>query len=135
MKKYILLISAILFPIVIIVVYYAIYNMAGDNAPCTFKTVTGLECPGCGGQRTLHFLLHGNILEALRYNVFFVVAGPFLAYFYYMAVRVYILGQEKYLRCFVFKPWFGYTLLITVILFFILRNIPTWPFTYLAPPQ
>ncbi|MDR1881409.1 MAG: DUF2752 domain-containing protein [Prevotella sp.] len=135
MKKYILLIPAILLPVVVIVVYYAIYNMAGDNAVCTFKGATGLECPGCGGQRALHFLLHGDIPEALRYNVFFVVAAPFLAYFYYMAVKVYILGQKKRLKSFVFSPRFGYTLLIAVILFFILRNIPVRPFTCLVPPQ
>lgn len=135
MKKYLLLTLAIILPIAVIFVYFAIYDMAGNNALCSFKGLTGLECPGCGGQRSLHFLLHGNILMALRYNAFFVIAMPFLAYFYIMAVRVYILKQEKCLRSFVFTSWFGFGLLIIVILFFILRNIPLWPFTYLAPPQ
>jgi len=135
MKKYILLVLAILFPIVIFFVYYAIYDMTGDNALCSFKGVTGLECPGCGGQRSLYLLLHGDILQALRYNAFFIIALPFLAYFYIMAVRVYILKQERCLKSFVFNSWFGFSLLAFVILFFILRNIPVCPFTYLAPPQ
>lgn len=134
MKKYILLILAIIFPVVIVYIYYAIYDMMGNNALCTFREVTGLECPGCGGQRSLHFLLHGDVLLALHYNVFFVIALPFLAYFYVMAVRVYILNQKECLKSFVFSSWFGFSLLAFVVLFFILRNIPFWPFTYLAPP-
>lgn len=135
MKKYLLLILAILLPVAVAFVYYAIYDMTGDNALCSFKAVTGLECPGCGGQRSVHFLLHGDIMQALRYNSFFVIALPFLAYFYIMFVLVYVLKKEKYLKSFVFTSWFGFGLLIVVILFFILRNIPISPFIYLAPPQ
>lgn len=135
MKKIILLILALLFPIVIIVVYYSFYNMAGDNALCSFREITGFECPGCGGQRALHLLLHGDISGAFRHNAFFIIVLPFLAYFYYMAIRVYVLKQERYLKSFAFSSAFGYSLLISVILFFVLRNIPFWPFYYLAPPQ
>ncbi|MDR2955256.1 MAG: DUF2752 domain-containing protein [Prevotella sp.] len=134
MKKYILLSLAIIFPLVITYTYYAIYDMFGDNSLCTFKDATGLECPGCGGQRSIYFLLHGDVLQALRYNAFFIIALPFLSYFYYRAVRVYILGQKEHLKSFVFTPTFGFSLLAFVILFFILRNIPVWPFIYLAPP-
>ncbi|MFV0420396.1 MAG: DUF2752 domain-containing protein [Dysgonomonas sp.] len=133
MKKYILLILSIIFPVVIVYVYYSIYDMMGNNALCTFREATGLECPGCGGQRSLHYLLHGNILQALHYNLFFVIALPFLAYFYVMAIRVYILNQKECLKSFIFSSWFGFSLLAFLILFFILRNIPFWPFTYLAP--
>lgn len=135
MKKYLLLILVILLPIAVAFVYYAIYDMHGDNALCSFRALTGLECPGCGGQRSIYFLLHGDIMQALRYNAFFVIVLPFLAYFYLMFVLVYVLKKEKYLKSFVFTSWFGFGLLIVVILFFILRNIPFSPFVYLAPPQ
>lgn len=134
MKKYILLILAILFPIIIILCYSLFYDMSANNALCTFHSATGLECPGCGGQRALYLLLHGNVLQALRHNAFFVLALPFLAYFYYMAVRVYILNERHLFSSFVFSSVFGYGLLISLILFFLLRNIPAWPFFYLAPP-
>lgn len=134
MKKYLLLILAIIFPFIIVYTYFEIYNTTGNNALCTFREATGLECPGCGGQRSLHFLLHGDFIQALRYNAFFVIALPFLTYFYIMATKVYILKQKQFLKSFVFSSWFGFTLLIVVILFFILRNIPISPFTYLAPP-
>lgn len=139
MKKAILLLLAVLFPTAMIFVYFAIFGQTGDggwnfDSPCTFKSLTGLECPGCGGQRAIHFLLHGQILTAMRYNLFFVIALPFLCLFYIRFVQVYILEQKQFLRSFAFSPYFAYALLIGVILFFILRNIPFTPFSYLAPP-
>lgn len=139
MKKYFLLIVAVLFPVIVITAYYTLFAQTVDGnwtvtAPCNIKTLTGLECPGCGGQRALHFLLHGHILTAMRYNLFFVLAMPFLAVFYIRFVQVYILKQDRFLKSFVFSTYFAYGLLIAVLLFFILRNIPIEPFIYLAPP-
>jgi hypothetical protein len=49
--------------------------------PCIFHQVTGLDCPGCGTQRALHQLLHGNIIAALRLNAMFVLSLPLVAWF------------------------------------------------------
>jgi hypothetical protein len=47
---------------------------------CPWYAWTGWQCPGCGGQRALHALLHGRLGEALGHNAFaVVVAGPLLA--------------------------------------------------------
>jgi hypothetical protein len=43
---------------------------------CQLYTVTGLQCPGCGGLRALHALLHGHVAEAFKLNALFVVALP-----------------------------------------------------------
>ncbi len=45
---------------------------------CPTKAIFGIDCPGCGLQRSAHALLHGNLKEALGYNLFFVVAFPYL---------------------------------------------------------
>ena len=47
---------------------------------CMFKTITGLSCPGCGFQRYVHALLHGDILCAIRYNLFLALGIPFLLF-------------------------------------------------------
>lgn len=87
---------------------------------CTFFRLTGLHCPGCGTTRSLHAFLHGNFLAAFRYNVL-----------------LYLLLTVALLLCIkprlTLKPCFAWTILITVILFFVLRNIPYYPFTLLAP--
>ena len=45
---------------------------------CPFKLITGLQCPGCGGQRAAHALLQGDVVGALRYNWFLIYAAPYL---------------------------------------------------------
>ena len=34
--------------------------------PCLTKTMFGFECPGCGAQRALSLLLHGEMLAAFK---------------------------------------------------------------------
>lgn len=45
---------------------------------CLLKKLTGFDCPACGFQRALHALLHGEILAAVRFNLFFLIAVPWL---------------------------------------------------------
>lgn len=52
----------------------------GFLAPlCPFKAVTGWDCPGCGGLRMTHDLLHGDVAAAVADNVFLLVGLPLLA--------------------------------------------------------
>ena len=43
---------------------------------CTLHMLTGLECPGCGGQRAVHQLLHGEINAAFQANALLVGLLP-----------------------------------------------------------
>lgn len=52
--------------------YLADPAIAHGYLPCVFHRVTGLLCPGCGGQRAAHLLLHGELAAALRSNGFAV---------------------------------------------------------------
>lgn len=45
---------------------------------CPFRTITGWECPGCGGLRMTHDLLHGDLAAAVVDNVFLLVGLPIL---------------------------------------------------------
>ena len=35
---------------------------------CIFYSLTGLPCPGCGMTRSVHFLIHGDLLHSLQYH-------------------------------------------------------------------
>jgi hypothetical protein len=48
---------------------------------CIFHSVTGLDCPGCGAQRALHQLLHGNVIAAIRLNAMFILSLPLAAWY------------------------------------------------------
>lgn len=72
---------ALLAVAVIVAVLYVVDPAESVVAPkCLVKTLTGYSCPGCGLQRAVHAFLHGNIVQAARYNLFLLVAVPwFLA--------------------------------------------------------
>ncbi len=64
---------------IVIIIYYAFNPLQSRFFPkCVFHAVTGYECPGCGTQRAIHSLLHGQLLNAIKYNLLFVVSLPYL---------------------------------------------------------
>ena len=46
---------------------------------CMFHAVTGWDCAGCGSQRMLHALLHGDLAGAWRANAFLLCVAPLVA--------------------------------------------------------
>jgi hypothetical protein len=46
--------------------------------PCTFKYITGQPCPSCGMTHSFVFLMHGDVVESLRWNA----VGTLLAVFW-----------------------------------------------------
>ncbi|MER7111661.1 DUF2752 domain-containing protein [Streptomyces sp. NPDC000229] len=49
-------------------------NEPGHYPVCPLLRFTGLLCPGCGGLRSAHAFIHGDLLTALEANAF-AVAG------------------------------------------------------------
>jgi hypothetical protein len=102
--------------------------------PCPFYTFTGLFCPGCGSQRAFHALLHGHILESADFNLLFVLFLPLilLAFFEQILKLVFRTGDQKKTSIFN-SARFSKSVLIVVLLFWVLRNIPLFPLDRLAP--
>ena len=46
---------------------------------CPVKFFTGFDCPGCGSQRAIHALLHGDLAGAFGYNAILFLFIPLLA--------------------------------------------------------
>jgi hypothetical protein len=51
-------------------------NTSGAFPQCITKQFTGLDCPMCGGLRTVHALSHGDLVGALDHNALVVVLLP-----------------------------------------------------------
>lgn len=63
----------------IIVIIYGLFDPSSTPFPrCPFLQITGWQCPGCGSQRAIHALLHGNIASAWAFNPALVAAIPVL---------------------------------------------------------
>ncbi|MDP4178320.1 MAG: DUF2752 domain-containing protein [Bacillota bacterium] len=100
---------------------------------CLFRTIFHLYCPGCGATRATYELIHGNILKALRFNLLYVLSIPFMVYLTLSVIEIKI--NDKLLLPSIYFSKFGVIMMCVVILIFcILRNIPIYPFTLLAPP-
>jgi hypothetical protein len=104
---------------------------SGLFPPCPFRALTGLNCPGCGTSRGLHQLLHGNLLAALDLNPLMVLALPFMAYVFLSYALVALRGRGLP-KVFIPSPLI-WVIFWVIIAFWILRNIPLYPFTLLAP--
>lgn len=98
---------------------------------CPFNWATGYYCPGCGTTRGLHRLLHGDLLGALHANVLMVITVPYLLHQFLAYLALNLLGKR--LPSIILPPFWVQLLAGFTIVFWIVRNIPVYPFTLLVP--
>ncbi len=121
--------------VLFVALLYFFYDARSPNSllpHCPFHWLTKLYCPGCGTQRALSSLLHGHVKQAVGYNCLAVFSLPFLIY----AAIIFTLNvfRKKQIKLQIFYTnWFPKVLLVVVLLFWVLRNIPSYPFNMLAP--
>lgn len=96
---------------------------------CVLHKLTGLHCPGCGGTRCVVRLSQGDLGGAMAMNPLVVsyLLG-LVAWLAYGACREAVGKRPPAL-----PSWTGWLLGGGVLVFGILRNLPWWPFTLLAP--
>lgn len=104
----------------------------GNPFPCLFYKLTGLYCSGCGSGRCCYFILHGRFLTAFGYNPLAAIAMPFCGY-YILKVYIRAVFGRDVLPFFTIGKHLVWVIVAIIISFFILRNIPVFPFTLLAP--
>lgn len=98
---------------------------------CPFNLLTGLHCPGCGLTRGFHQLLNGDILGALDYNVMILFWAPFLSY---VGISLLLTGiRGKGLPQIAPPNFLIWSFIIVMMIFWVVRNIPVYPFNVLAP--
>jgi len=98
---------------------------------CPFKALTGFACPGCGMTRSFHQLLNGNVTAALDYNV---MIAFWLPLFLYLGISLFLFGvRGKGLPQIVPPTALVWVFAVTISLFWVIRNIPVYPFSVLAP--
>lgn len=90
------------------------------SPPCPVNALTGFFCPGCGSLRALHALVHLDLSRALDFNPLLVVSIPVLAL---------MTARPRWFQ----RPWVAWASLAVLLLYGLLRNVPAWPFTWLAP--
>lgn len=101
----------------------------GFYPQCTFKQLTGLDCPGCGLTRAMHALMTGDPLRAINHNIVILAIFPIAVYVYTRWLLMSTLGYElPRLRMPNKVRW---ALLPVILAFWVLRNLPWAPFVWL----
>ncbi|MBE7169899.1 MAG: DUF2752 domain-containing protein [Williamsia sp.] len=120
--------------VIILSLLYFFYpaNISHFYPACPFHQLTGLFCPGCGSQRATSSLLHGRLFQAADYNLLFVLSLPLVLYaafvFSWNSFSSRKIEQKVFHSVLFTKLFF-----VAVVLFGILRNLPFFPFSWLAP--
>jgi hypothetical protein len=85
---------------------------SGTYPVCELHQLTGLQCPGCGGLRAMHQLMHGHFGEAWDLNplIFFLLPAGL-----WLGVRV--RGGAS------LRPVHGWVAGAVLVLFGVLRNL------------
>ena len=100
--------------------------------PCIIKLLTGLYCPGCGAGRACFSILHGKFFDAFCYNPLLVILLPFAGgYIAARGIDWAVTGGNHIDRKISIKLLLA--VLIIILIYGILRNIPIFPFSLLAP--
>ncbi|WP_375234953.1 DUF2752 domain-containing protein [Winogradskyella sp.] len=106
-------------------------NARGVFPKCPFYVLTNFHCPGCGSQRAIHDILHFRIMDALMHNVTIVIVVILLL------SKIYAFLSKKFFKLYYYnlshKAYFTFAILVFVFAYWILRNLPYYPFTELTP--
>ena len=121
MRRYIL---GTLLLLVAVYVYMAYDPAASAWFPkCPFLLLTGLKCPGCGSQRAIHGLLHGDVAAAFGFNAFLVLSLPVVAFLIYLEC---VRKRRPRLYSGFYRPWTPLVFALLFIAWAVGRNICGW---------
>ena len=116
--------------IFVLLLYFFFDARQGGFPACPFYLVTNLYCPGCGSQRALSSLLHGDVAASLSYNPLLLIFLPLFLVAAYCYVRN-LFAKDKKSVYLVYSNKFVFSVLIFVLCFWALRNVNG--FEWLAP--
>lgn len=105
----------------VIIIYLWLFDPVQAPAPqCTFRRLTGYDCPGCGSQRAIHALLNGDISAAWGYNPFIFFAVPAAAFLLAVEAR---RQQWPRLHHAAFHPATIAAIAAAIIIYWFARNL------------
>ncbi len=87
---------------------------------CPFRTLTGLDCPGCGGTRAVYALLQGDPARAVDHNVLTLLLLPVLVWGWvgWLAATLGWRRDTPQIR-----PRLAWMIAGSVVVFWIARNL------------
>lgn len=115
---------------VAVALFFAIIQ---SSPPCIFYAVTGLYCPGCGAGRCFLALMRFEFYQAFRYQPLLFICLPVIAYYLLKVYIKFVFGKDVLPFPEIRSKFIAVSIPVVIIAYWILRNIPVFPFTLLAP--
>ena len=115
-----------------VAVYLYFHNPYEYPLPCIFYVLTGFYCPGCGAGRASYSILHGRFADAFCYNPLMTVLLPFIGLYVTVRTLDWVVTGGNHIDCRI-SVKFLVGVLVVIFVYGVLRNIPVFPFTLLAP--
>jgi hypothetical protein len=100
---------------------------------CVSYQFLGIHCPGCGMTRAVHSLLNGHVEQAVAYNPLMALLSPYLLFAAVRSAWFWLWGTEP--KRSLFPAKYTWVILVVFIAYWVLRNVPVYPFTLLAPHE
>lgn len=121
MRRTLIVIAALALVIAAAAIYFVFDpSQSGMFPRCVFLTLTGWQCPGCGSQRAIHALLHGDFAQAWHYNAGLLVAVPLLGAT--LVAEIKRTSWPRYYRI-VCHSRVAWTVIVLLIVWWVLRNL------------
>jgi len=118
--------------LVLILLYFFVNPSETNYYPkCPLYVTTGIYCPGCGSQRATYELLHFHFLGVLKQNLLYILGIFILVYHLIVSLLNTVFNKKIY--NYLYHPKTPWILLIIILVFWVLRNLPYYPFNLLAP--
>lgn len=117
--------------LIVAMLYYFINPNFNLFPRCPLYSTTGILCPGCGSQRALHDFLHLDFEGVIRHNILFIF-GILLLLYHFTILGLNLLFSKNYFNLLYHKKT-PIIILVIVIVYWILRNIPVYPLNLLVP--
>ncbi|WP_229418490.1 DUF2752 domain-containing protein [Flagellimonas chongwuensis] len=67
------------------------FDLEDYMLPCLNKRITGIDCPGCGLQRSVNLLLHGEFLAAFQ---MYPAIYPILFLLLFLITNIFVKFQH-----------------------------------------
>ncbi len=119
-RKYIGILTAAVLLALAAVYFFFDPNTEGVFPKCAFYVLTGWKCPGCGSQRALHALLHGDITGAFHMNMWIPVAAIYIVL---VMIALFFSNRNSRYSKIVTNDYLFATFLLFTIAWFVLRNV------------
>lgn len=104
-------------------------NSPGHYPPCPLKLMTSLDCPACGGLRTVYSLSHGDFATAIDHNLLAVVVLPALVVWWGLIVYRRWTGRERTVTAATARRnrLIIIAAIAVTVIFSVVRNLPMFP--------